>query len=149
MGQYQFFFLLKKIEIKPETGFYDWLEREISERFDYACCDSLEDFRRRQTALTKKGQIKSRGHRHEKDDRHHIDDRSRYILGWDNLEKIKILQRHLKGLDRDFKTIVARVQALDEDRKKAEKARDLLQNILGFESFSEIHWQMQLRKYQQ
>ncbi|QFY43159.1 hypothetical protein F6R98_11445 [Candidatus Methylospira mobilis] len=33
------------------------------------------------------GQIKAPGERHEKDHRHRLDDRSRYVLGWSNAEK--------------------------------------------------------------
>ncbi|WP_242672138.1 ATP-binding protein [Stutzerimonas kirkiae] len=34
--------LVRKLQIKPETPFYDWLEGELARRFDYACCASLE-----------------------------------------------------------------------------------------------------------
>jgi len=69
--------LVHKIAIKPESRFYAWLDAELAARFNYACCDTLEQFRREPQAVTRAGQIKGRGERHEKDDRHRIDDRSR------------------------------------------------------------------------
>jgi uncharacterized protein YPO0396 len=50
----------------------------------------MTEFRRAARAITKAGQIKG-GSRHEKDDRHHIGDRSRYVLGWTNERKIDAL----------------------------------------------------------
>ena len=50
----------------------------------------MAEFRRATRAVTKAGQIKG-GNRHEKDDRHRIDDRSRYVLGWSNERKIEAL----------------------------------------------------------
>src|SRR5690606_34241451 len=31
--------LARKLIIKPDSPFYDWLERELAYRFDIACCD--------------------------------------------------------------------------------------------------------------
>jgi len=80
--------LVKKLQIKTDSPFYDWIEREIAHRFDLACCLTPEQFRREAKAITRAGQTKAPGERHEKDDRHRIDDRSRYVLGWSNTEKI-------------------------------------------------------------
>ncbi|MDA8239369.1 MAG: hypothetical protein M0Z67_03235 [Nitrospiraceae bacterium] len=37
--------LVRKLAIKPDSPFYDWLEREIAHRFDFACCATQEQFR--------------------------------------------------------------------------------------------------------
>ena len=71
--------LSAKLEITPKTPLYDWLESEISNRFNHVCCDTLEDFRREPKAVTCAGQVKDNEKRHKKDDRFRIDDRSRYI----------------------------------------------------------------------
>ena len=65
--------LVRKLAIKPDSPFYDWLERELAHRFDFACCATGEQFRRETRAVTRNGQVKSRGERHEKDDRHRLD----------------------------------------------------------------------------
>jgi len=71
----------------------------LTARFNYACCDTLDQFRREPQAVTRAGQTKGRGERHEKDDRHRIDDRSRYVLGWSNEQKIEALLRDRRNLE--------------------------------------------------
>ena len=89
----------RKLAIKPDSPFYDWLERELAHRFDVACCATQEQFRRETRAITRAGQIKAPGERHEKDDRHRIDDRSRYVLGWSNEAKIAALEARRAQLE--------------------------------------------------
>lgn len=79
--------LARTLAIKPPSPFYHWIEAELGRRFDYACCENLEQFRREKLAVTRNGQIKAGGERHEKDDRHRLDDPSRYVLGWSNEAK--------------------------------------------------------------
>src|SRR5471032_3330255 len=62
--------LARKLAIKPDSPFYDWLEREVAHRFNVVCCSTQEQFRRETRAITRAGQIKAPGERHEKDDRH-------------------------------------------------------------------------------
>ena len=89
--------LVRKLQVKPDSPFYDWLEREVAHRFDLACCLSQEQFRRETRAITRAGQIKAPGERHEKDDRHRLDDRRRYVLGWSNAEKIAALEKDARA----------------------------------------------------
>ena len=78
--------LVRKIAIKPDSPHYDWLDREVARRFDVACCTTQEQFVREPRAITRTGQIKEQK-RHEKDDRHPIHDRSRYIVPDRNFSK--------------------------------------------------------------
>lgn len=82
--------LVHKLAIaqKPQRA---WLLGELIERFDYECADTMLAFRRAQYAVTQAGQIKSKA-RHEKDDRHDIADRRRWVLGFDNAEKRKLYE---------------------------------------------------------
>src|SRR6202020_2019672 len=43
--------LAHKIAIKPESAFYDWLDAEVALRFNFACCDTLDQFRREPQAI--------------------------------------------------------------------------------------------------
>jgi uncharacterized protein YPO0396 len=72
----------EKLTINPNTVFFGWLRHELTSRFSHVCCEDWDHFRREPFALTRAGQIKAHGTRHEKDDRHALDDRSRYILGF-------------------------------------------------------------------
>jgi len=47
--------LARKLAIKPDSPFYDWLERELARRFDVACCATGEQFRRETRAITRSG----------------------------------------------------------------------------------------------
>jgi hypothetical protein len=71
----------------------------LRQRFDVACCDTGEQFRREARAITRAGQIKDPSGRHEKDDRSRIDDRSRYVLGWSNADKLRTLRDQRERLE--------------------------------------------------
>ncbi len=133
--------LVRKLSVKPDSPFYAWLEAELSRRFDYACCESMEQFRRERQAITRAGQIKASGERHEKDDRHRLNDRSRFVLGWSNEAKIRILETQCKGLAK-------RMQASADDISKAQaqqgEQQERLQHIAKagvYTDFSELDWQ--------
>jgi uncharacterized protein YPO0396 len=55
----------EKLQIKPDTVWYDWLERRL-QQFNHICCETLEQFRRESKAITRSGQIKSPGDRQKK-----------------------------------------------------------------------------------
>ncbi|MFH1985439.1 MAG: SbcC/MukB-like Walker B domain-containing protein [Pseudomonadota bacterium] len=133
--------LVRKLEIKPDTAFYNWLERELERRFSHTCCETPGAFRRCPTALTRAGQIKTGGIRHEKDDRYRIDDRTRFVLGWQNKEKIRALEKRFQGLEKARDAVVIELEKIYNRRKSAEEVRDRLQSLLSFERFAEIHWE--------
>jgi uncharacterized protein YPO0396 len=82
--------LSARLEVK-DSPFAPWLERELAHRADLECVETMAEFRRMPKAITKAGQVKGSGGRHEKDDRFGIEDRSRYVLGWSNERKIDAL----------------------------------------------------------
>ena len=133
--------LARKLAIKPDSVFYDWLEREIAHRFDYACCATQEQFRRETRALTRTGQVKAAGERHEKDDRHRLDDRSRYVLGWSNTAKIAALQTQARGLEERLGEIGSRIGQAQASQRTLSQQRDALAGLEEFTDFREIDWQ--------
>lgn len=132
--------LISKIKVKPDTYFYNWLQNEIASRFDYACAETLDDFRHHPKALTKAGQIKSGGVRHEKDDRFNINDRSRYILGWENSQKIILLEKQLEGIKAEGDILLARLNGIENQLQIIAKKRDAARDINSYTEFSEIDW---------
>ena len=133
--------LARKLAIKPDSHFYEWLEREIAHRFDVACCATQEQFRRETRAITRAGQIKAPGERHEKDDRHRLDDRGRYVLGWTNSAKIAVLEAEARRLEArlgDLGGFIGKVQT----EQNALKARlDALSKLGEYADFRELDWQ--------
>lgn len=131
---------VRKIAIKPDSAFYLLLERELAEQFDYTCCDDIEEFRRLPRAITRNGLIKAHERRHEKDDRHRLDDRSRYVLGWDNRAKLKTLQAEQAEVRR-------RMLAANADREKLRKQSEVCEQqlraaerLLDLKEYARIDW---------
>lgn len=132
--------LFAKLDVKDSPS-AAWLERELYRRADYECVETMADFRRAPNAITKQGQVKGSGGRHEKDDRYRIDDRSRYVLGWANERKISALLRAAKNLQ-------AELNAIDAERSDQENLRDaaiergqVLARLDEVQDFAEIDWQ--------
>lgn len=91
--------VIDKIEIRPDSEYEEWVRDMIIEKYNYACAEDLETFERyKEKAVTREGLIKFAGERHEKDDRPHILRRENFVLGWENKEKIRLLQQELLQL---------------------------------------------------
>lgn len=132
--------LARKLAIKPDSPFYTWLEREIGRRFDYACCATQEQFRRETRAITRAGQAKAPGERHEKDDRHTLDDRSRYVLGWSNAAKIVALEAQRHALEVRLGEIGQKLGAAQREHTKLRERLEALARLGEFVDFRDIDW---------
>ncbi|SDQ26445.1 ATP-binding protein [Paraburkholderia tuberum] len=132
--------LAHKLAIKPDSLFYGWLEREIGRRFDYACCDTQEQFRREMRAITRAGQAKALGERHEKDDRRALDDRSRYVLGWSNTAKIAALEAQRRALEVRLGEIGQKLGEAQSEHAKVREQLEALARIGEFVDFRDIDW---------
>ena len=133
--------LVHKVAIKPDSEFYAWLEQEMGRRFDVACCDTLEQFRKEQQAITRSGQIKASGQRHEKDDRHRLDDRSRYVLGWSNEAKIAVLTAQRTEIERQIQGVAERISKFQNEQKSLGERKTLLVRLDAFNNFDDLNWQ--------
>ncbi|MFZ0546321.1 MAG: SbcC/MukB-like Walker B domain-containing protein, partial [Candidatus Promineifilaceae bacterium] len=135
--------LRHKLEIKPDTAYYDWLDNELIERYDYTCCETMANFDRAQRAITQTGLSKSGGHdnaRYEKDDRHRIDDRRTYILGWRNQEKIRALEDELADIEKRLQEEKRRINQVKTTQQQAGERKNLLDNLLTFTDFAQLDW---------
>jgi uncharacterized protein YPO0396 len=132
--------LVRKLAIKPDSPHYDWLERELAHRFDVACCATQEQFRRETRAITRAGQIKDPSGRHEKDDRHRIDDRSRYVLGWSNSAKIAALEAKRRQLEARLGEVGSEIGIVQKQRDELTSRLDALTRLEEFTAFDEQDW---------
>ena len=132
--------LVRKLAIKPDSPNYDWLERELAYRFDVACCATQEQFRRETRAVTRAGQIKDPSGRHEKDDRHRIDDRSRYVLGWSNSAKIAALEAMRHQLETRLGEVGSQIGVIQKERDGLTSRLDALTRLDEFTAFDELDW---------
>jgi uncharacterized protein YPO0396 len=131
--------LARKISIKPGSEFYEWLKREVEHRFDVACCATQEQFRREPKAISLAGQIKSSGERHEKDDRFSLADRSRYVLGWTNTEKILALEAERNKLEESIQRLAALIAGAQGRAKALQEKLVALSKLEEIGDFQEIN----------
>ncbi|MDQ6993004.1 MAG: ATP-binding protein [Mariprofundus sp.] len=132
--------LLHKLEVKPDSLFYAWLQAELGQRFDYACTTTMAQFRRETRAVTLTGQIKAQGGRHEKDDRHRLDDRRRFVLGWSNAEKIAALEEESVRKEKVLAALATNITGLQGVLAKTKRKLDLLQQLKAYPEFQDINW---------
>lgn len=133
--------LARKLQVKPDSPFYPWIEREIAHRFDLACCETQEQFRREARAITQAGQIKAPGERHEKDDRSRIDDRRYYVLGWSNTEKIAALEKDATRQEGELADIAAHISTLKQQQEELKNQLSVLSKLGEYRDFRELDWQ--------
>ena len=101
----------------------------------------MADFRRLPRAITKAGQIKGAGGRHEKDDRRRVDDRSGYVLGWANERKISALLRRASAIQDQLNTLAATEKTLKDEATRANDRAQILAALSQTADFTEIDWQ--------
>lgn len=101
---------LNKIAIK-DGPYKNWLRDELKAGFNFVCVDGADELHHYAKALTVNGQIKGSNTRYEKDDRSRIDDRSRWVLGFDNSEKLALFEEEGR------KTLEALDELLDKKSK--------------------------------
>lgn len=138
--------LVSRLELKPEPAYAEWLEQEVRRRADVVCCDSVEQFRREPRAITRAGQIKDPTGRHEKDDRHRIDDRSRYVLGWSNVEKLRALREGRRRLQERLSAIGQRIADSEREQAQQRERLDALLKLEVYTRFADIDWMTPTRE---
>ncbi|MFT5657576.1 MAG: hypothetical protein ACI9KN_000849 [Gammaproteobacteria bacterium] len=133
--------LVRKLSLKADSEYYPWLEQEVARRFDLACCDNFRQFRREKRSITQKGQIKAGGERHEKDDRHDLNNRGRYQLGWDNQDKIKSLQQTRTQLESEMAELGNTISRKGDEAKVKEQTLSAIGKLEEYRDFEELDWQ--------
>ncbi|WP_407282734.1 ATP-binding protein [Methanolobus sp. WCC1] len=133
--------VIDKIELKTDSRFYGWIYSELITKFDLICCDTMEDFQKETKAITMKGQIKGSGGRHEKDDRRGILERKYYVLGWDNKEKIRIIENQKEDLFQQIQECIKEQSKSKAEQTKLEETEKILNRILYIQRFESIDWQ--------
>ena len=138
--------LAAKVAIKQGTPFRDFLQDELSSRFDYFCCENLADFRRYPKALTANGQLKGGRGRHEKDDRKDLADRRNYVLGWDNHDKIARFRAEQDEVSGRLKVVATELGKVNDQLGAAGRQLQQLGTIRSMSDFGEISWQLTARR---
>ncbi len=124
------------IEVKDGL-FHQYLVDELTKRADYRCASSLEEFRSQRRAVTREGQVRS-GERHEKDDRHRVDDPRRWVLGWANERKIAALREELAELEGKLAAAGAELARLDAQRDAVQAKLQALARLEEYQSWGDL-----------
>jgi uncharacterized protein YPO0396 len=133
--------LVHKLDIK-DGPFYEFLERELNRRASHACVDTMDEFRRHEYAVTRGGQIRVPGGRHEKDDSHRIDDRRFYVLGWSNEQKIDALLADGQRVQSDLNRVEATLTELAAELEAIRIRKSALDKLtVVANSYDDIDWE--------
>lgn len=119
--------VIRKLEVKKHKRhkeFTDWINKDLRDRFNYACVESPDEFDYYDYALSMGGQVK-RKNRYIKDDRHAIDDKRNWILGDDNEKKINRLEQDEKKLQKALKKAEETALAISKQHEKVQDIRRL------------------------
>lgn len=131
----------RKLHIKRDSPYADWLASELMHRFDHVCAETTAEFKKDRFALSLEGQIKTQGRRHQKDDRHALHDRRYYVLGFSNKEKIALIQKELERLEGECAQQSKIVQQIVAERESVICKRKAAENLLAVDNFKDIDCQ--------
>jgi uncharacterized protein YPO0396 len=132
--------LVRHLEVRPDTPFSAWLQYELEQRFDYACCEDNQQFQREKPALHRDGRIKTADDRHQKDESAPIGERSGYVLGWSNQAKIAVLGKQERDLATRIQAHVAQVSAFRREVDAHSAALGHWQQLAVYTSFKDLDW---------
>lgn len=124
------------LEVKG-SPFADYLRAQLLTRADHRCAATLDEFREARRAVTREGQVRS-GERHEKDDRHGVDDPRRWVLGWVNERKVAALAAELTEVDRELTAAAAQAASIGADRDALQARQEALARLDGFRSWPDL-----------
>lgn len=127
------------LEIKPGP-FAEWIERELDRRADHVCVASVADLARHQRAVTRNGLVKAGSGRGEKDDRYLVDDRTRWVLGWSNAEKVDALLAQGRAVQQELNAIAGQVEELTRRRSALTDQKSCLDKLGEYAAWSDLDW---------
>ena len=132
--------IIDKLDVKVNSDYFEVVNSILNEKFNIPCVESLEDFRRFKKALSLNGQFKSNLTRHEKDDRFDIDDKSRWVLGWDNITKLQEFKDRYTNTKEKYDFVLQRLKTSQDELNNIQIKRDSLRDALKYDNFEQINW---------
>lgn len=131
--------LSTKLQFKPRHNLIPWLRSEIQQRFDFRCCNSVEEFNEvPKHALTAQRHVKFNSKRHQKDDREHTINPRFFVLGWDNTEKKRRIRHHIQELESELKTLTDSIVSLDHQIEEIQVTLRAADRVLEINDFDTI-----------
>jgi|SRR5579884_460842 len=135
-----------RLSFRTNHSLHTWVIAELSRRFNYRCCNTIEELEKTERGITRQGLMRDRS-RHIKDDSRALDDPKDRILGWSTEQKITALQSQLKDLEQEAEKAARETteaaRAAEDARRRARAAKELL-SIHQFLEINPAHWSEQL-----
>jgi len=120
--------LLHRVRV-VDGPFHDWLAWKLAAEYDFDCVESPDDLQDVERGVTRAGQVKKSASRYEKNDRDHLNDRTRWILGADNAGKIEALIAQRVEADVRMKRADESLQSAQSDRDAETRRRAVFENV--------------------
>lgn len=145
--------LTHKLEFREGQTLLPWLKAELSARYNYACCDTIEEFQSaRGLAMTRTRHVKVGQQRHEKDDRERSFDPNTFVLGWDNREKKRRLAleiQRISELDQDWTSQLAEQEQVLLQLHNQLSSIETILKIVRFDEIDFAFHEDEIRKLEQ
>jgi uncharacterized protein YPO0396 len=76
-----------------------------------------------------------------KDDRTRLDDRSRYVLGWSNEAKIRVLEQKKSALEERIAAVAGEISQTEASQEVQRQKVEVIAGLQQFVAFREIDWE--------
>jgi uncharacterized protein YPO0396 len=125
--------LVRKLNI-AQGPYGQWLGEELKLHFDMECAENMLSFSAATRAITKEGLVKHNSTRHEKNDSRNITDRSQWVIGFDNKQKLALYIETAQSLAEEMGKL--------EEALKGLNAEEALQNnkFMQCQTLSNMLW---------
>ena len=131
--------LVRKLELKEGHPLVPWVRGELEGRFDYRCCDTIEEFRQfAGRAMTCERHVKTGSVRHSKDDREKAVDPRQFVLGWDNHEKKRRLAESIESQQEQLQALSVAIERLDDELEQLRSQRVAIAEAITVTDFALI-----------
>ena len=133
--------LVRKLSVKPDSEFYEWLEHELARRFNVACCATGDQFRREARAITRAGQVKAPGGapREGRPPPHRRPQPATCSAG-PTRPRSPPSKAHARGLGARLGEIGARIGAMQAEQRNVRDRLDTLSKLAEYADFRELDW---------
>ncbi|MFZ0159778.1 MAG: SbcC/MukB-like Walker B domain-containing protein, partial [Kineosporiaceae bacterium] len=140
-GDQQQLRLVDLLEVRADSAFGSWLNRELEHRADHVCAATMAEFRRLRKAVTRAGQVRH-DNRHEKNDERAVGDRRWYVLGWSSARKVDVLLEHAARLHGDLAAAAERLRQAGQALARLD-ARITTVRLLTteFADYTDLDWE--------
>lgn len=131
--------LVGKLDFREGHSLLPWLKGELLDRFDYRCCETIEEFHeQRGMAITRNRHVKAGRQRHEKDDREQAVDPRNFVLGWDNRGKKQRIAAEIKRLEAIDAVESSKIQTVDDATAQLQVLNGAILEIQRVTTFAEL-----------